>query len=128
MLDEEGADLVESYLDGADEVVTSRITYAEVRAALAAAVRGGRHSASDHRGATRALDRSWEEVLTLDVTDPVVRLAGALTDRHRLRGFDAVHVASAMSVRSRQLLLLTLDREVAESAVGEGVAAAPALT
>jgi len=36
----------------------------------------------------------------VDVNDPLVRRAGALAERHGLRGYDAVQLAAALDLRA----------------------------
>jgi hypothetical protein len=36
--------------------------------------------------------------VTLEVAEPLARRAGDLAERHRLRGFDALHLASYLTV------------------------------
>jgi len=56
----------------------------------------------------------------IDVTEPTVRRAGDLADRHALRGFDAVHVASAAEI-GIGTVLVTWDKDVARAAHLEGL-------
>lgn len=49
--------------------------------------------------AVAALDVDWRTFETLAVTENVARLAGGLAERHSLRGFDAIHLASAILIR-----------------------------
>lgn len=49
----------------------------------------------------RALEADWEHYLLVEVTDSVIREAGYLTEAHRLRAYDAVHLASASLVKNK---------------------------
>jgi len=42
----------------------------------------------------RAFDADWPRLLTLEVAEPLAKNAGDLAERHRLSGFDALHLAS----------------------------------
>lgn len=97
--EEEGTVTVERAIDEAEAVATSVVAYAEARAALARKLREGVFSSEEHREAVEALDEDWETLDTPDVTDDLVRRAGALAEEHALRGFDAIHLASALLVR-----------------------------
>jgi len=57
-------------------------------------------TATEHRKARAGLDADWPRVLAVDVTEPVARRAGAgdLAERQRLRGFDALHLATYLIV------------------------------
>ncbi len=97
---EEGRETVERAVEEAGRIVTSAVAYAEARAALARKLREGVFSEGEHREAVAALDEDWRTLEVLSVTENVARLAGDLAERHALRGFDAVHLASALLVRA----------------------------
>jgi predicted nucleic acid-binding protein len=99
-VEETGTPRVVEWVQEADAVATALITYAEARAALARHRREGALSASDLRRTVRELDREWGAYNVLDLTDSVVRAAGALAERHALRGHDAVQLASALDLRA----------------------------
>ena len=44
------------------------------------------------------------------------RHAGELAQRHELRGYDAVHLAAAVTVRSADLVVVTGDNDLARAA------------
>lgn len=46
------------------------------------------------------LDAEWGAYNIVDVTDPLVRRAGSLAERHTLRGYDAVQLAAALNVKA----------------------------
>lgn len=75
------------------------MTYAEVRATLARQRREGGLTAPALRRAVRQLDGEWGSYDIVDVSDPVMRRAGTLAERHALRGYDAVQLAAALEVR-----------------------------
>jgi len=95
----EGREAVERAVEEAGRIVTSAVAYAEARAALARKLREGVFSEEEHREAVAALDEDWRTLEVLSVTENVARLAGDLAERHALRGFDAVHLASSLLVR-----------------------------
>jgi predicted nucleic acid-binding protein len=69
------------------------IAYAEIRAVLAAAHRDRRLTALRLAEAKRALETVWAGTSTLLVDDDLIHDAGDLAERHRLRGYDALHLA-----------------------------------
>lgn len=97
---EEGRETVERAVEEAGRISTSAVAYAEGRAALARKLREGVFSEEEHREAVAALDEDWRTLEVLSVTENVARFAGDLAERHALRGFDAVHLASALLVRA----------------------------
>jgi predicted nucleic acid-binding protein len=98
-VEEPGSEGVALRLERAEAVVTVRVTYAEARAALARHRREGGLTARALRRAVRQLDGEWGSYDVVDVSDPVVRRAGTLAERHALRGYDAVQPAAALEVR-----------------------------
>ena len=80
-------------------VITARITYAEARAAFARHARAGGLTALELRRVVRQLDEEWGQYSIVEITEAVVRRAGALAERHKLRGYDAVQLAAALDVR-----------------------------
>jgi predicted nucleic acid-binding protein len=51
--------------------------------------------------AKRAFDEQWPAYLSLEATDSVCRAAGDLAEKHSLRGFDSIHLASFAEVSRR---------------------------
>jgi len=100
--------------------VSSVISYAEGRSAIARAAHEGRVSAP---AAIRALDQIWSAVQTLDVDQRLALRAGELAGRHLLRGMDALHLATALEVAAPDLpvTFATFDRPLAQAARAEGL-------
>ena len=99
-VEEAGTPVVVGRVQHAEAVATALVTYAEARAALARHQREGALSAADLRRAVRELDREWGAYNIIDLTDSLVRSAGALAERHALRGYDAVQLAAALDLRA----------------------------
>lgn len=118
---EEGSEDARALWDGSDIVLTSRLTYAEARAALAAARRGRRLSPRGLNEAKRAFEAIWGQMDLVEVTHGVVRSAGDLCDAHGLRGYDAVHLASAMIIEAPDLVMATWDEDLSRAAVTAGL-------
>jgi uncharacterized protein len=107
-------------------VVASRLLYPEACAALAAAKRSGRLAARSLRRAVVDLDRFHAELTLIELDGPLTTLAGDLAERHALRGYDAVHLASALAVGDPELVLVSWDRELAAAAASAGLNTSPA--
>lgn len=121
---EHGTDAAEELWDASDLVVTSRLSYPESRAALAAARRARRLTAGQLREAKRALDSHFREIDVIEVTQLVAAKAGDLAEHHGLRGYDAVHLASALAFDTESVVLATWDRDLARAARAVGFALA----
>ena len=123
---ESGSDLAASVWDTPTRATTSVLSYAEGCAALAAALRAGRLSATGHRRARADLDALHEELALIGVDHAMSRQAGALAERFALRGYDAVHLASALSIAG-ELTIVSWDDQLRRAAAASGCAVAPAV-
>lgn len=95
---ESGADVVRGLVTQATVVATSGIAYPETLAALARRRRERALTAAAFTRARRAFEDDWPKYLAVEVSASVCREAGELAERYRLRGYDAVHLASYLEV------------------------------
>lgn len=95
-VEEPGSEAVRRLVERAAIVASSIVAYPEARAALARRRRERSLTAAEHQRAKAALDADWPRVLALEVGTVVAHSAGELAERHRLRGFDALHLASCL--------------------------------
>jgi predicted nucleic acid-binding protein len=123
---EPGRDLVSKVWEAADGLVTSAATYPEARAALAAAQREGRIERRIMPRAVAELDRRFDSVDVVELRRPLASVAGAIAERFALRGYDAVHLASALAADDGLTLMLTWDRDLARAAGAAGLDVIPA--
>ncbi|MEW6324882.1 MAG: type II toxin-antitoxin system VapC family toxin [Nitrospirota bacterium] len=97
---EKGSGVVRSLVGRKEPVATAKIAYVEVFAGLARKRREGHLSANRHALICRQFERDWQAYIRVDLMDQVLMLARDLIRRHPLRGFDAVHLASAMMLKN----------------------------
>jgi uncharacterized protein len=121
---EEGADEVAAVWNAADARVTSIISYPEARAALARASRERRFRGGAYVEARAQLERRFDQVDLVELLPAVARRAGDLAERHELRGFDAVHVASALATDAGDVVIASWDERVRRAAQAEGLSLA----
>ena len=88
---------VAALITQAEQVGTSIISRAEVVAALAGAVRAGALRRDDGGRALTVFRGQWPVLVRLHATEALVAKADTLAWEHSLRGYDAVHLACAMS-------------------------------
>ena len=108
----------------ADVVATSLVTRAEVAAALAKAVRLGVVEPDGGRKAQRAFVRQWPDIAKVPVTEALVARAEALAWDFALRGYDAVHLASALTWQESvgaAITLATFDRQLWDAGKQVGI-------
>jgi len=98
-IEEEDSDAVCRLVDVAGAAGTSLIAYAEARSAFARKFREKAVSPADYKRLISAFHRDWEDYIQVNVTHDLVRKAGELTEKHALRGFDAIHLASALVLK-----------------------------
>jgi predicted nucleic acid-binding protein len=122
---ETGTALAVALWEGADVVATARIADAEVRAAFATAFREGALTGAEARAGLEEWDRLWPALAVVEPSRPVLDEAASLVVRHPLRAADALHVASAMSLRSPDLLVGCYDESVAAAARAENLRVVP---
>jgi len=122
-IEEEGSAETKEATRRAQRVVSSLVAYAELRAALARARSNTRINEDEFRLARARLDADWRAMLVIDVSNMIVERAGDLADRYLIRGFDAIHLASAQQVRelnAGEVQFSTADRRLGDAAVAEG--------
>lgn len=123
-LEEHSAAATRRLFDEADAIGTSLITYVEARAALARAWRAGRLDQKAYKAALRGFELSWTGFISVDVSESLVRQAGELAERHELRGYDAVQLASALVLKreiGESVVFSASDDRLMEAALSEGL-------
>jgi predicted nucleic acid-binding protein len=111
---------------GSEGLATSRIAYAEARAAFARKRREQGLSRVSYRSVVNDLDQDWNDYFIVDVSESVVRAAGILAENHALRGADAIHLASAVTLSNKageSVMFLCFDGRLATAAEKEGLRA-----
>lgn len=97
-VEEDGSEEVRQLVDRGEAVATAAVAYAEARAAFARLRRERQLTAADHRRTRAALDADWERYVVVQITEPLCRRAGDLAEKRALRGFDAIHLASYLTL------------------------------
>ena len=121
---EEDSGDVARLVSDAEAVATSIIAYAEARAAFARKLREKGITEQDHARIKKDLDSDWENLFVIKLTAAFVRSAGDLAEKRSLRGFDALHLASALELQKAvplPVLFSSSDARLRESAIEEGL-------
>ena len=121
---EAGSDLAHALWGDSDMAMTNRVAYVEARSALAAARRAGRLAAGAVSESRRALEERFRAIEMIELTPALVRSAADLADEHALRGYDAIHLASALTLDPDDTVLVTWDRELAWGGYAAGLSLA----
>lgn len=65
----------------------------------------------------------WREIDGIVLTEALASRAGDLAEDFALRGYDAVHLASAEAIADEDAVLVTADTELAAAAASLGILA-----
>lgn len=104
----------------ADAVATSNLAYVETISALARMHAGKRLTTVNHRSKRREFGRFWSSVAGVEVSLELIERGGDLAERHALRAYDAIHLASALLVREAEEVAFSCwDKELRAAAIGE---------
>lgn len=125
VVDEEGSTEAVELWEAAHRVVASRLMYPEARTALAAAARAGRVTSSELRLVRSRLESRWNQVEIIEIDDEIARSSGDLAEAHALRGYDSVHLASAVALADETSVLATWDLDLRKAALDAGLQVAP---
>jgi uncharacterized protein len=126
VLDETGSDVVATVWNACDAALSSRLAYPEVCAALAAAGRNHDLTESEASAAAREWEIFWSSMRPIELSPDVERAAGELAVLHRLRGADAVHLASALALGSQEVTVAVWDKRLHAGAAAAGLRVTPA--
>lgn len=97
-VEEEHSEVVRGWARDSAVLATSRVALPEAMAAFARRWREGQLRADAFERIRAALSAEWEHFAVVDLDE---RLAGDLAVTHALRGFDAIHLAAALTIRQR---------------------------
>jgi predicted nucleic acid-binding protein len=125
VIEEDGSDLAASLWDGCDAATSSPLSYPEVCAALAAAMRNHDLTSDAHGRAQADFDIFWAAVRPVELTEQVETAAGRLAADEAINGAGAVHLASALTVTDPLLVVAVWDRRLSVAAARNGLAVSP---
>ena len=103
---------------------TSLVAYAEARAAFARRFMEKAFTPREYGRLIASLNEDWDNYLLVRVTRELVRMAGDLAEKHGLRGFDAIHLSSAVGLRrelSEPVIFSCSDRKLQKASQLEGL-------
>jgi len=123
-VEEKGSSEINELVRSSKISATSLVAYAEARAAFARRFREKAFKQSEYRHLIAKFNEDWNHYLSLRVTDKLVRLAGDLAEKHRLRGFDAIHLASSIILNkkvSSSVIFSCFDQKLQKTSALEGL-------
>ncbi|OGW56158.1 MAG: hypothetical protein A2Z09_03395 [Nitrospirae bacterium RBG_16_43_8] len=123
-VEEAGSAIVRDVTQKAAVIATSKIAYAEARAAFARKQRDDGFSITALKKIVEDLNRDWESYFIIEVTDGIIRSAGDIAEKYLLRGFDSIHLASAVNLKSKirgEVFFSSTDAKLNRAAGKEGI-------
>ncbi len=121
-VEEDESSKVDALVKLSEVTATSIIAYAEARAAFARRFREKAFEKVTYDRIKEHFDGDWARYFILNVTGDLVGLAGDLAEKHSLRGFDSIHLASALTLRrtlDSPLIFSCFDDRLEKAAVSE---------
>ena len=100
IIEEIGSEQAEEIWDVSSTLGSSMVLYVESRAALAAAKRRGRINDANLVKAKSMLEGLHSQLYVVEVTSKLVKMAAELAEEFSLRGYDSVHLASAIFMKA----------------------------
>lgn len=122
-VEEHGSADVLALVKSAEAVATSRVAYVEAMAAFVRRLAATRPTKA-YSQTKEAFLKDWPDYLIIEVVESVSSLAANLAEKHRLRGFDSLHLASAVFLKnrvSRPIVFSSADKKLNEAARKEGL-------
>jgi predicted nucleic acid-binding protein len=121
---ESGSRALRGHAAKSEAVATSVVGYAETRAAFARLLRSGHTTARQHAQRLQRLNKDWDDYMRVELTPEVIRGAGDIAEVHALRGFDSIHLASALWLKERTtaaVVFAAYDRRLHAAAADAGL-------
>jgi uncharacterized protein len=119
LIDEDGSERAGLIWDTADVLAAAALIVVEARAALAAAERVTRLTAAQHRQTKVQLVALVDELTIVEVTEQLITEAADLAEAEALRGYDAVHLAAALTIEAE--IVTSADAALCDAASRRGL-------
>ncbi|MFL5897004.1 MAG: type II toxin-antitoxin system VapC family toxin [Solirubrobacterales bacterium] len=100
------------------------LAYSESRAALASGRRAGRLRGPCYAQSIADFESRYAGLAIVGVDEGIARAAAEQAETFGLRGYDAVHLASALALGREEVTLISWDRDLVDAAATLGVAVA----
>ena len=116
--------VAETLWDAAERLIATPLVRTEAHAALAQAHRIGRIATEQLHEGLANLAMLGDQLDSLEIARDLAVVAGEVAERHRLRAYDAVHLAAALTLGDPTVVFATGDRRLAAAARDAGLAVA----
>jgi predicted nucleic acid-binding protein len=113
---------IRQIVDEADSLVSSLISYVEMRSVFSRRLKEKLFTVREYRRALDVFEIDWNWYAKVHVGFDVIHAAGELAHKHRLRALDAVHLASALTIQNdleEPIAFLSADKRLSAAAYKE---------
>ena len=124
-VEEPGSPAVDDLVRARAPIASATIAYAEAYSGLARRHREGDLPAAGFARACEQFERDWIGYVKVHLNDDVLGTARHVIQRHALRGFDGIHLASALTLQhgwDDPVLVVGADQRLLRAAAAEGLA------
>jgi uncharacterized protein len=121
-----GSDHVLRLMRSDELIATATIAYAETYSALTRRRRERALSSAGYDRLCTRFEDDWQTLVRVELDRDVLASARALIQRHALRGFDGIHLASALHLHREvadPVTFVAADERLLRAAVAEGLTA-----
>ena len=127
-VNEPGTKDIRAWIRSADSISTSLLTRAETAAGMTRLLNRGILTEEDFRLALEQFRVDWIDYHRIPVNEELIARTDFLACQYNLRGYDAVHLASALVWQEALMVPVTLatyDQELAEACKKSGLRVLP---
>jgi len=119
LVEPESPSVEKMFRDNSPWIATSRVTHAEIFSVLARCQRDRRITPASYKTQKKSFLSDWNTFHIVELTAAVLSDAGRQIERHALRGFDAIHLCSALWIG--QPFFACFDDRLRNAAAAEGL-------
>jgi uncharacterized protein len=108
----------------ATEIITSSVAYAETMASFYRKKREAGLKDNLVRKIVELFHKDWQSFIRVEVSGELNEYIDRVVEKNPLRGFDAIHLASAMIIQKQldeNLLFICFDQRLVNAAQSEGI-------
>ncbi|MCL4385138.1 MAG: type II toxin-antitoxin system VapC family toxin [Cyanobacteria bacterium] len=123
-INEVGTEIVYNTVNSSIITSTSIVAYAEARAAFSRVFKEKRMSETDYFKCVSNFRSDWNNYFIVNIDNPLILLAGDLSEKYNIQGFDSIHLASAIILKQKlkeNIIFLCWDDILSKSAIKEGL-------
>ena len=114
LVEEHGSQEAAQLWDRADTLATGRLTYSRRRSRSRRRIASNASTTTLNEPPDRGLEHLWDQCHVIEIDEAVASQAALLARAEQLRGYDAVHLAAALSIHAT--VIASADRDLCRAA------------